>query len=130
MTYVNESHIFKKPFASLYIGFTPCLALFISTSTILLIYFLFKYVPSAYHYVVKCSLGALECAISHGLPRTRILCIIGQRVQGIWYLVQGPSSLQAGYIRVSLDFLQLMNIRVLTLNRGSRELVSYSNPIE
>lgn len=33
----------------------------------------------------------------------RIGVSLAERVQGLWYLIRGPSSLQAGYTRVSLS---------------------------
>ena len=72
--------------------------------------------------------------ISHdmqsGLPWTRILSFIPERMQGLWYLVRGPSLLQSGYTRVCFHYLQNINVSTLTLLLDSRKLVHASNPIE
>ena len=120
MTFVDESRTF---IASFHVGYILFPAFFILTSTVSLVYFLYRYLPAASNYAIRCFNGGWDCAISNVVLWTNMGYCIGERVRGIWYLVEGPSSLQSGYTRVSFVFLRMVDSRVLILFQGSRELV-------
>ena len=127
MTFVDESHTF---IASFYVGYILCPAVFILASTISLVYFLYWYLPAASNYAIRCSNEGWDCVTSNVVLWTNMFCYIGERVRGIWYLVEGPSSLHSGYTRVSFVFLQTIDIGLLIPFQGSRKLVQDSDSIE
>ena len=99
--------------------------------TIVLTYFIYKYLLSVSRFPIKYAFGNLACTGDNGLPSwSSMLWFIGERVQGIRYLVEGPLSLQSGYTRVSFYFLWVNDGAVLRLYRGPRRLVQASDSIK
>ena len=64
-----------------------------------LIYFIFQYLPAVSLSAGKCILRTLDHA-EDGRPWMSILSFVKERLQGLQYLVQGPSALRLGYTRV------------------------------
>ena len=131
MASAKESHTCIALFASFYVGSIVYFAFSLFVSTIILTYFTYMYLSSVLGFLIKYALGSLACTRDNGLLSwSSMLCLIGERVQGIWYLVEGPSSLQSGYTRVSFYFLWVIDGPVLTLCRGPRRMVQASDSIK
>lgn len=78
--------------------------IFSLTSIIIFTYLAYKYRPWQQDRVINGLISSLSHAnISPTL--TGMLYMIGERAEGLWYLIRGPSSLQKAYTRVSKSLL-------------------------
>lgn len=86
----------------LHVGFAIWLVLGILMLTLLTYHLMFVDPPSANYSHLTWPFRSLGYAQCHEFLHWNIFRSIQDRIQGYLYLIQGPASLQSGYVRVSL----------------------------
>ena len=102
MTFSQDLVLPASPLALTYVRSNLWFALLSSALILTLIFFLYKLKLSSQRFA-EWPFNESKRIQGNGIPGTNLLGFIGERLQGLRYLLMGPSSLQSGYTRVSWD---------------------------